>query len=39
MFLTYVLILAGGFYSLFYLYDKDIFLACLFLPLIYHFIF
>lgn len=39
MFLTFALILAGGFYSLFYLYDRDIFLACVFLPAVYHFIF
>jgi hypothetical protein len=39
MLLTYILILAGGLYSLLYLNDKNIFLACIFLPIIYHFVF
>lgn len=39
MILTYLLIIAGGLYSLFYLNDKNIFLACLFLPFLYLLIF
>jgi hypothetical protein len=39
MVLTYFLILGGGLYCYFYLFDKNIFLACIFLPLIYIFVF
>jgi hypothetical protein len=39
MILTYLLIIIGGLYCLLYLNDKDIFLACAFLPFIYFLIF
>lgn len=38
MLLTYLLILVAGLYSLLYLNDKNIFLGCIFLPIIYLFV-
>lgn len=37
--MTYILILAVGFYSLFYLESLNIFLGCLFLPIVYTLVF